>query len=194
MFGYARRLFTLIPSICKLGYNRLFEEASGDPSFESIALYKSLQSRVESWQLPDTAAQSGIVSTDLAIAAQIYQQAILIFLHAAFYASEVKHPQLLTLLDSSVDKMIPLVGSVSSNSSVWTTLLWPGMIFGSCLRDPVYREFVRERMLKTPYNMAGVVRAVQLLELLWEDSAPESYGPYGLGNIMKKYGRVYSMG
>lgn len=192
MFGYARSLLTLIPSICKLGHDRL-EEKSGSVSFKNIALYKSLQSTIETWRIPDAAARSDIVSNDLSVAAQIYRQAILIFLHTSFYASETKHPQLLILVDASIDKIFPLISDLSPDSSVLTTFLWPSMILGSCLRDPLHREELRNGMLRTPFNMTSILEAVQLLELLWEDPAPDSYGPYGLGNVMKKHGKIYSM-
>ena len=187
MFGYARSLFVLIPSICQLGYNRLLEESSQDPSFESTALYKSLQSRIESWQLPDAVVQSGSISDDLSIAAEIYRQAILIFLHTSFFGSDATHPRLLALVDASIDQIRPLVEFLFPDSSALTILLWPSMILGSCLRDPLHREELRNSMLKAPFNMTSTVRAVQLLELLWEDSAPDSYGPFGLGSVMQKH-------
>jgi len=92
MFGYARNLLTLLPSICTLGYNRILEENTGKYSFENIAWYKRLQSKIESWQELSTSEESGGDVKDLVMASKIYKEAILIFLHTAFYGSKVDDP------------------------------------------------------------------------------------------------------
>lgn len=127
------------------------------------------------------------------VAARVYKQAILVFLHTTFYASKATDPRLLTLIDTLIDAIFPPVDSLDADSPVLPIMLWPCMIIGSCLRQPKQREYLRDRMLETPFNMTGLLSAVQLLDWLWEDSALDAYGPYGLGSVMRKHGVIHSM-
>lgn len=187
MFGYAQGLIELIPSICKLGYKRIAEESRGECSFESIALYRSLGSQIQEWQAPPSIYKDEGYACNLDVAAKIYQNAVLIFLHANFYGSNVSEPALLDLVDTSIDSLLPLVKSFSSHSSIASTMLWPCMIIGSCLRHVEQRNVLRALILASPFNMTGVSKAIQILDWLWEDDDICSYGPYGLGAIMKKH-------
>lgn len=193
MFGYAQSLITLIPSICTLGYDRLVEQTSGTYSFESVASYRALLLKIESWQEPLHRPYSGKTETELISAAEAYRTAILIFLHAAFYATNVTTPEALTLIDELIHASF-LSLSFDEDSPVLSVMLWPCMIIGSCLRDPFQRAYIRSKMLKAPFNMTIVLNSVQLLDWLWEDTDPNIYGPYGLGIVMKKHGVVHSMG
>ena len=191
MFGNARNLITLIPSICSLGKKRLLEENSEEFSLESVATYKALQLTIQSWQ---ESSHIGNSKTDLMVAAKIYREAMLMFLHTAFYASNVADPRLLALVDTSIEAIFPLVdSSLDADSPVMPIMLWPCMIIGSCLRQPEQRKYLRHRMLESPFNMTIVQTSVQLLDWLWEDGALDAYGPYGLGSVMKKHGIMYSM-
>lgn len=191
MFGLSRNLLTLLPSICELGYNRILEENAGEYSFESVARYKSIQSKIESWEEPSTSENRGIDVKDLVVASKIYREAILIFLHTAFYGSKTDDPELLTLIEISISNAVPF--SLDNDSPVLSVMLWPCMIIGSCLQDSDVRQYLRGRMLETHFNMTIVQRSVQILDWLWEDNAMDAYGPYGLGVIMKKHGVMHSM-
>ncbi|KIM93770.1 hypothetical protein OIDMADRAFT_173118 [Oidiodendron maius Zn] len=192
MFGYARDLLSLVPTICTLGYNRILEESAGECSFESLACYKAIQSKIENWQEPSPRENSGIDTKDLTNAAKVYKEAVLIFLHTAFYASNVTDPELLALVDKSICATLVLT-DFDTDSPVLSVMLWPCMIIGSCLRQPVQREYLRYKMLEAPFNMTVVRSSVQLLDWLWEDSASDAFGPYGLGSVMRKYGVIHSM-
>ena len=137
MFGYGRDLVTLIPSICTLGYNRLHEEEAGEYSLESIACYQALLSKIENWREPTTCTGSRGNTIDLTLAAKLYKEAILIFLHAAFYGSKVTDPEFLRLIDTSLYAMLPSM-DFDNDSPVLPVMLWPCMIIGSCLKraDP----------------------------------------------------------
>jgi hypothetical protein len=191
MFGFSRNLLTLLPSICELGYNRILEENFGKYSFDSVARYKSIQSKIESWQEPSTTENSGVDVKDLVVASKIYKEAIFIFLHTAFYGSKVNDPELLNLIETSISNALPF--SIDNNSPVLSVMLWPCMIIGSCLRGSDVRQYLRGRMLETHFNMTIVLRSVQLLDWLWEDDAVNAYGPYGLGVVMRKHGIMHSM-
>lgn len=192
MFGYARDLLSLVPTICTLGYNRILEESAGECSSESLACYKAIRSKIENWQEPSTRENSGIYTKDLTNAAKVYKEAVLIFLHTAFYASNVTDPELLALVDKSICESL-VFADFDTDSPVLTVMLWPCMIIGSCLRQPVQREYLRYKMLETPFNKTVIRSSVQLLDWLWEDSASDAFGPYGLGSVMRKYGVIHSM-
>ena len=192
MFGFARDLITLIPSICTLGYNRIIEEDTGMDSLESAACYADLLWKLENWKESPISEASKSNVNDLLLAAKLYKEAILIFLHAAFYASKVTDPEFLRLVDTSLYAALSSI-DFDNDSPVLPVMLWPSMIMGSCLRDPMQREYLRCKMLQTTFNMTVVLNSVQLLDWLWEDNSIDAYGPYGLGSVMKKHGIIHSM-
>lgn len=180
MLGCAHDLFELIPSICKLGETSLQEEREGLYSFETMAMYKSFESKIKNWEEPEHTFGN---NSDFLIAAKIYQQALLIFLHTSFWGSNVSDPVLLDMVDHSIEILLSLIVMVPADSPILTALLWPSMIIGSCLRRPEERAFLQSMMASSLFNNASVSRAVQTLEWLWEDGG---YGPYGLGATIKK--------
>jgi Fungal specific transcription factor domain len=184
MFGCAQDLVQLIPSICNLGYRRLAEESNGECYFETVVLYESIKSKIQNWQPPEIIPRDDYSIKDRVMAAKIYQQALLLFLHANFYGSNVSDPTLLALVDETLEMLFPVVADLPEDTPVMSTLLWPCLIIGSCLRDPLHRMALRQIMLASPYNMVLISQTVQILDWLWED---EGFGPYGLGSVMKKH-------
>ncbi|KAE9363136.1 hypothetical protein N431DRAFT_423612 [Stipitochalara longipes BDJ] len=189
--GCAQVLFELIPSVCQFGYRRIAEESNNECSSETMALYKSLESKIQNWQPPNIIIREDYSAKDRITAAKVYQQALLIFLHANFYASKNLHPTFLALVETSLESSFQLVANLPEDTPIMATLLWPTLIIGSCLRHPLHKMFLRHRMLASPYNMVIVSKTVQLLDWLWEE---EEFGPYGLGNVMKKHRITHCMG
>lgn len=187
MFGCAQELIELIPSICTLGYRRLHQESDKDYSFEATTLYESLESKIQKWRAPQSA------SNDELIGAKIYQQAILIFLHASFYGTKFYDPILLSLLDTTIEPLFEFIHAMTEDSPIKTTMLWPCMVIGSCILNPEHRTFIRHLMLGSQYNMLITSRALQILEWLWEEDPSYAYGPYGLGLVMKKHNITHCM-
>jgi hypothetical protein len=191
LLGCAQDLFKLIPSICKFGYRRLNEEKNQKFSFETIALYKSLESKIQDWQPPKVIDREDFSTKDRITAAKIYQQALLVFLHGNYYGSKVMDPKFLALVDTSLAKSLPFIGDISDDSPIMTTLLWPGLVLGSCLQQPLHRMLLRDRLLGSPFNMMLVSQTVHILEWLWEEG---EFGPYGLGAVMKRHKIIHCMG
>jgi hypothetical protein len=191
MMGCAQGLFELIPSICKLGYRRIAEENNKKSSFETIALYKSLETKIQNWQPPQVIIKDDCSVNERITAAKLYQQALLVFLHTNFYGSQISDPNLLSLIDASLEVLFPIVNDLPEDTPIMSTLLWPCMIIGSCLRHPLHRMLLRHQMLASPFNMLLVSKTVQILDWLWED---EGFGPYGLGTVMKKHKITHCMG
>jgi hypothetical protein len=198
MLGCAQALFEMIPSICKLGYRVIQDQRndtySGEHLAENITAYKLLESRILGWQpRENTPGQDEFIS-DRMIAAKIYQQSLLIFLHSNYYGSHVSDPIFLNLIDKSLEAIIPLVMLLPLDSPILTTFMWPIMIIGSCIREPLGRSLLLDRVRDSPFNMTSISKGIQLLGWLWEDDDPTAFGPYGLGLVMKKHNVTYCMG
>jgi hypothetical protein len=197
MLGCAQNLFEMIPSICKLGYRRIQEQNndtySGEHFAETITIYKLLEARILGWQPPENTAERDELTHDRVIAAKIYQQSLLLFLHSNYYGCQVSDPTFLRLIDKSVETIVPLVGILPVDSPVLATFMWPIMITGSCIREPLLRGLMLGRIRDSPFNMTMIRKGIQLLEWLWEDEDPSAFGPYGLGLVMKKHKVTYCM-
>jgi len=188
--GLAQDLLELIPPICQFGYMRIEEDRNNECSPETMSLYKSLESKIQNWQPPQIIPGDDNSTKDRIAAAKFYQQALLIFLHANFYASNNSDPTFLALVETSLELSFPLVAELPEDSPITATMLWPGLIIGSCLRHPLHRMLLRQRILASPFNMLLVSKTVQLLDWLWEE---DEFGPYGLGNVMKRHKITHCM-
>jgi hypothetical protein len=187
MLGCAQPLFEMIPSICKLGY-RVIQDQKND-----MTAYKLLEARILGWQPQENTPEKGEFTSDRVIAAKIYQQSLLIFLHSNYYGSQVSDPIFLNLIDKSLEAIIPLVMLLPLDSPILTTFMWPTMIIGSCIREPLGHGLLLGRIRDSPFNMTSISKGIQLLEWLWEDDDPAAFGPYGLGLVMKKHNVTYCM-
>jgi hypothetical protein len=198
MLGCAQALFEMIPPICKLGYRRIQEQRndidSGEQFAANMTTYKILEARILGWQPQDNTPEKDEFTNDRLIAAKIYQKSLLIFLHSNYYGSQVSDPTFLNLIDKSLEAIIPLVMLLPLDSPVLTTFMWPVMIIGSCIHEPLGRGLLLGCIRDSPFNMTSISKGVQLLEWLWEDDDPTAFGPYGLGLVMKKHNVTYCMG
>jgi hypothetical protein len=198
MLGCAQNIFEMIPSICKLGYKRIQEQTqdiyNGDHFAENITTYKLLEARILGWKPQENFDQKDEFTNDRIVSAKIYQQSLLIFLHANYYGSQVSDPTFLNLVDKSLQAIVPLVMILPLESPILSTFMWPVMIMGSCIRDPLFRVLLVARIQDSPFNMTMLGKGIQLLEWLWEDDDPTAFGPYGLGLVMKKHKVSYCMG
>jgi hypothetical protein len=197
MLGCAQNLFEMIPAICKFGYTRIQEQRNdtynGEHFAESITTYKLLEARILGWRSPENIAEKDEFTKDRVIAAKIYQQSLLIFLHSNYYSSQVSDPIFLSLIDKSLNAIIPLVMLLPLDSPILTTFMWPVMIIGSCIREPLLRNLLLGRIRDSQFNMTMIGKGIQLLEWLWEDEDSTVFGPYGLGLVMKKHKVTYCM-
>ncbi|RDW57250.1 hypothetical protein BP5796_12700 [Coleophoma crateriformis] len=181
MFGCAYKLFEVIPAICNLGRQRLLEEKRGLCSQESISQYKSLENEIRDWRPPEDLEPGHENTKQLINAAVIYQHGLWIFLHTSFYASDIKHETLVAKVDRLVEEMFRLLDSLSTKAA--STVLWPSIIMGSCIRAPKQQKLLRQMWQISPFRMTILGRTIQLLNWLWED--PDAYGPLGLERVMK---------
>lgn len=195
MFGCAHGLFELIPRICQMGFDRQEERRKDSMLTETSLIYASLWQTIVEWRLREGMNDGTESSKQLLVAAEMYRHAMLIFLHATFYGSSINEPVLLELVDVSAREYFPLMEEFEKSDSmenlrvpapIGTTLLWPSINMGSCMRRKDHQQRFRFMLLGSSYNMTIVQRAVQLLDWLWGDPSEYAYGPYGLEMTMKK--------
>jgi hypothetical protein len=163
----------------------MMEDRRGESTSEFFSQYQTLQQKIQNWEPPtsrylDTSPEK---TNTLIIAARIYQKGLLIFLHSSFYISNAKDPILIAEVDSIADEMFLLLEEISTRAA--STILWPMIIMGSCLRLLEKRHKLREMLVASPFHMTAVPRTIQLLDWLWED--PSAHGPHGLEAVMKKH-------
>lgn len=195
MLGCAHSLFQLIPQISQLGLRRREEQdmsvSSGNLAFQ----YSLLEVKLEHWEPSVDRYKNSEFPGQLLAAGRIYQYAILTFLHTTYYGSDVTNPILLQKVDSLILKLFQLMkerkwaqpNQPKQTPAIATTLLWPYVIMGPCMRDPEHQLHIRSMLQRSPFEMTIVQRVLQLLEWLWADSSAYAYGPYGLEIIMKKH-------
>jgi hypothetical protein len=168
MLGCAQTLFEMIPAICKLGYRVIQDQRndtySGEHFAENITAYKLLEARILGWQPRENNPEKDEFTSDRVIAAKIYQQSLLIFLHSNYYGSQVSDPTFLNLIDKSLEAITPLVMLLPLDSPILTTIMWPIMIIGSCIREPLGHGLLLGRIRDSPFNMTSICKGIQLLE------------------------------
>ncbi|KAE8446358.1 hypothetical protein EG329_012107 [Mollisiaceae sp. DMI_Dod_QoI] len=196
MFGCAHGIFQLIPRVCQLGYQRRLDQQKSTPSTTTDLEYVLLEEDIENWEPEMERYGTAESPNHLLAAGQIYQYALLTFLHASYYGSDVTNATLLKKADILIERLFQLIkerrwqqiDQPKRMPAIATTLLWPYIIMGSCMREPEHQIHIRTMLLRSPFEMTIVSRALQILEWLWVDSSEYAYGPYGLEIIMKKYG------
>ncbi len=182
MFGCSSALFELIPQVCQFGREHFLQESdTSSPSASSLASYNFFEAQIHDWRPPADFDGGGAIPGTLD-GAYIYQEALLVYLHAGFYASDVTNSEFRHKVSASVSKILLLMESipqVSPKVSIWVTLLWPLMIVGSCLTSTTDRKRLLEIYRQSPCKMAILDRAIQLLDLVWERDSDVVFGPYG---------------
>lgn len=160
--------------------------------------YESLAYRLREWKLPQANPDFDI-SPARATASTIYQNALLIFLHTVYLpmntinTSGNVYPGIIAEIQMRVDICLPLLASLYP-SRMEGVILWPCMIFGSCLRKQEDISILRSGMRQARYKLRTVRWVGEILERLWSQGSaigPGSdmegtrlWGPKGLAKII----------
>jgi hypothetical protein len=174
MFGYAYELYKLIPQIRHLYFARYLDDSPYPEPFEAIRI------KLQKWRPPEE-AESGWTST-LKIAALLYQQALFIYLACAEHGPGEADLRLFSLVEPHLDQALALIKLLPSTCPEWTTLTWPLMMVGSCLRDRLQQEFLIRKGSALIQRMYCIMKIHKVLHWVWEDD--DAYGPYGLEKVM----------
>jgi hypothetical protein len=189
MFGIAHRLYELIPTISLSAQHA----ASKPESSHSTSTLKRFEQKIVDWDfnryLPLNAYtdQSDITGAHRHIAALIYQKALLIFLYISFHGRQPPTGALLDRIEPCLTEFCRLITSLPTDSPLMTTMMWPVIIAGSCMRDAAQRNQIRQ-LLDFPNSMSTVTRTLDLLNCIWEDQSHHSmiYGLCGIELTMKR--------
>lgn len=184
IFSSIEGLFSLIPSVALLARQRL-EEPDDEMSYELMEKFDELEQRILTWAPPEETA--AIWDADRDSLASVYRHALLIYLKASRCGTVVGDTRVIQDIQEHVNSAIATMVSLAM-STMCAVLLWPVIMVGSCLIIKPQQSLVYEGLRFSRYKTANVIQAIELLEKLWRDPAPEAYGPYGLHYIMKKTG------
>ena len=183
-FGYimvaACDLFTLMPYVASFGL--LMRTLTKDRRcLEVDLLYRRLVANILSWQ-DHGSNQLPEVSVKVTL---IYQNALLLFLHASYLCEESEQSILDTTLKPIVADTLSLFESIKHMPAA-VTAFWPMVILGSCLREQQHKDqllsYVNQRQLK----MGIQGRACEALIWIWERQDEGVFGPVGLERFTKE--------
>lgn len=197
MFGYASTLLGLIPQIAQFGRHCGRQSVAQVHGVANQAQYRELEFRIQRAEVLALASPEAAATPGLHAALQLYREALLIWLHASMYIHEVAHAEFLSQLDCSVQRaggFMETLRHFSARCSVRTTLLWPVLMVGSCLRSPTSQESLENSLRNGDHNVPNVTGAIELLRGVWDGPSDEIFGPYGLELVMKRRGVSFCLG
>jgi hypothetical protein len=177
LFGTAHRLLGLIVPIAEAASR----EATPDARQIDLHVFET--------QIRENCTGSLSAHPDASeVGALIYQQALFVFLYTTFHGAAAPTEALYAKVDPCVDRLFELMGDVLPGSAVITTLMWPALIIGSCIRKPAQQAVFSACMESLPLRMGSCQRMREVLLRLYAAQAedPAVYGPYGLEMVMRR--------
>lgn len=183
-FGYimvaACELFTLMPYVAQFAL-QLRALRNDSRCLEHDLLYRRLAANILSWQ-DNISTELPEVSVKVTL---IYQNALLVFLHASYLCEEKDQGKLEATLKPILADTLSLFESIK-NMPASVTAFWPMVILGSCMREQQDKDrlllYVNERKLNT--GIQG--RACEALMWMWERQDQGVFGPVGLERFTKE--------
>lgn len=189
MFGGCHSLFELIPQIAQFASARMDEEKVGlehmSPKLQE--LHDKLETSIRLWTLPKLkppcteTAEEWIERT---VAAEVLRDGLFIYLASTSSGSVVSDKALLDRIQFHIDVMSHNLRRLTL-PRVCANLMWPIIIAGSCVVKEAQRTLISRALKHSYFPMKHTFTACELLEKLWENPAPEAFGPYGLHLIEK---------
>ena len=161
LFGCSHQLYQSIPAICSLA--RLRQHEGSQASTASTSQYHSLLEALLTWEPDPDSADPGFED-----AGRMYQRACLIFLHTSFHGALARTRELLKLIDPLLEAFISSFSRLSYESAAWTTVSWPVLIAGSCMRQQHQRDVLMDVVKKSTFQMLAVENILKPLSLRWE--------------------------
>jgi hypothetical protein len=192
LFAGSHELFRLIPQVSILASRRLAEEAAGSarPSASLKHAHDAIHSLVTSWEMPPQPPRSASSATDWEhrrVAAETVRQALHICLATALAGSVVSDPAATRAIEDHIVKLFSCAPRLLASRYI-ATAAWPVAIGGSCMSEPEQQKALLREMRTGWYSMGLLGVLGDVLQLLWDDPDPRSYGPYGLYLTMEKHG------
>lgn len=182
LFGSAHRLLGLIMPISQAA-RRLSREPDENERQDTL---RSFESKIQAYSTTVPTAHFTASET----AASIYQQALLIYLYTLFHGTSPPNLSLYARIDPCIDRVFELMRGVLPFSAALTTLMWPALIIGSCIRDPSQQAVLLACMESLPIRMGSCKRMREVLASVYgaREEDERIYGPYGLETVMGREG------
>lgn len=189
LFGCAHKLFETIPLICDLARSRMRETRK--PSRLAVDCYLSLLSTLQDWQ-PDSAFQDKAFE----YSGRLYQSSSIIFLKISLYGPYSPTFELLSDIDEHLDSFLRYFSLLPYESASWTTVMWPVLVAGSCMREHKQRDLVSGLILGSTFQMRVVQNMLRVLLLFWSEMDRDGnlYGPYGFERFLTQSDIVICVG
>ncbi|KAG4432367.1 hypothetical protein IFR05_012149 [Cadophora sp. M221] len=149
--------------------------------------YESLSIRLGEWRPPPSNEERDI-SPARATASMIYQNALLIYLHSVFLQNAntvsrcAEYLAISSEIQMRIEICLPLLLALYP-SRMEGVILWPSMIFGSCLQKEADITMLRTGMSKARYKLRTVRWVSQVLEELWGQASNARLGDVGEGHL-----------
>jgi hypothetical protein len=194
MFAGCHELFELIPAISRFAARRLKEEGTQASNAtrlpESDSFYTSTSARIRNWQQGQPQSTNVEEMPKRLAIGETYRQALFIYLETAVLgiAGLPASADVLSRLHEHITHIEEAVQEHSLVTSAFATImLWPMVIAGSVLMQADERELLTQGLRMPQYATCNSIQTAELLELLWKDGDPRSFGPYGLYLAMEKH-------
>lgn len=188
--GVGHSLFQMITDIIDLGIDRFAEEERGEASIEVFVRYQDLLKRIDSWVDPD---DDGDMRMDWRNASGVYQHTMIILLHSIYYHDLFSEPEVIADVRQRVEMAFPLLLSVALSSNVGAMMMFPCLVFASCTERDWLRDTLRYGIMAAKFRSCSTKQGLLIMETMWADPTPESFGPRGLGYIMRKHNIIFPM-
>jgi hypothetical protein len=192
VFAGSHKLYQLIPAVSLLASQRLSDEEIGisEPSIELLTIHDDIHHQLTTWKMsPASRGHETTNNADLLNhIASALRHALHIYLLTAISGSLVLSPDTRASISWHINQLFLSTSTLVEARRYIATIIWPVMIAGSCLTNPVGRQSLLTSLEDGFYQMKQLEVCGKVLRLLWEDEDPRMFGPYGLGLVMAKYG------
>lgn len=180
MFGCAYDLYMLIPQIQTLAVER---HSQPNEDLHCEAEFRAIETQIGQWK-PSEDITGKDVSDALKVSGLMLQQALYVYLSCAIHGPGKPNSLLLYDIQPKIQAFLNLMSLLPPACSEWTTMSWPMLVVGSCVRDQVRREIMLDCANERMPKMFGAYALMRTLRWLWESDDPTAFGPWGIEKIM----------
>lgn len=180
MCGCWLELILLIPRIFDFGQLVMVQDTTDDsaiPTADDFATFANLHANILHWSAPLT------VASDVAVAGQIYQQAVLLYLYTALHP--LRRPSseedgrndgpgiYAASIRDTVTKVLALLEGLSPTARLNTSLCWPIAVVGSCVTDEKQQRFLLDRLdrMFDVIGLGNIRLTAVLLRRFWDSTS-----------------------
>lgn len=196
MYGGCHELFALIPQVSDMFSRRLAEQTATDqtPSPELMRDTDVLTRRLSAWHLDEIkdVPTNSARARDQTLIAEAIRHSIRIYLHAAMAGSAFPEPAASRSMRDSSDAVIGLIKALDDQSWVCNSL-WTVLMAGSCLVDVQRQLDLTDLLRNSRYCMDHLIRSTEILEQLWHNPDPISFGPYGICLAIQQHNPAFAI-